>query len=122
MAVMSANLVSRLDSRRSQFSKADVHQWLGEEWRGGKSHRADFLRRLKWNCEGLPHGSVKQHHQLVILRAGECHPLLMETMHGGGLSLGALRPRVVWQAGDDWPRGQDVGHQRYEDIGTLRER
>lgn len=110
MAVMSANLVSQLDSRRSQFSKVDVHQWFGEAGRGGKSHRTDFLRRLKWNCESLPHGSVKQHHQLVILRACECHTLLMETMHGGGLSLGSLCLRVAWQAVDDWPRGQDVGH------------
>ena len=110
MAVISANVVSQLDSRRSQFSKADVHQWLGEEGRGGKGHRTDFLRRLKWNCEGLPHGSVTQQHQLVILRAGECYPLLMETMHGGGLSLGSPCSRVAGQAVDDWPRGQDVGH------------
>lgn len=110
MAVMSANLVSKLDSRRSQFAKADVHQWLGEKGRGSKRYRTDFLRRLKWNCEGLPHGSVKQHHQLVILRAGECHPLLMETMHAGGLSLGSSSPRVAWQEVDDWPRGQDIGH------------
>ena len=36
MAVISANVVSQLDSRRSQFSKADVHQWLGEEGRVAK--------------------------------------------------------------------------------------
>ena len=79
---MPASLVPQLDSR-SQFSKADVDQLLGEEGRGRKGYGTEFLRRPKWNDEGLAHGPIKQPHQLVILIACERRHLSMEALHAG---------------------------------------
>ena len=61
-----------------------MDQVLGEEGRGRNAHGTE-LRSPKWNDEGLTHGPIKQHHQLVILFAGERHRLSMEALHRGFL-------------------------------------
>ena len=93
-----------------QFSKMYRHQSFAEERRSGKGHRAYFLRRLKWYRKRLPHSSIEQDHELVILGARQRHSLLMNTMRGRGPDLCSPYPPVLWQAIDNRPRGQNVGH------------
>lgn len=98
-----------------------MDQLLGKERRCRKGHGTELLRLPKWNDEGLAHGPIKQHHQLVILPAGKRHHLSMEALHHGALRLGSPCLQVAGQTVDDGPRGQDISHHRDEQIGAMFE-